>query len=886
LTFSAGLCKLYRMDQNVKGFQPVNIFVASSGELKEEREKFIEVVNSTNKVFEHLNLTVVRWETDLESGSYKKKKIQEAINPFLEKSHIVFVLVYSKIGEFTLEEYNVAIEKEKKVFLYFKQGFSPKNPGESKNHLEVLEFRNRIEKENRLLFRDYETIDQFKIFIREDLELYLKEEPPQPPSKMDDKIQKYLTPKPPKTIDLIGREEELKDIAHTLECTDRVLLVNGLGGVGKTELCKRYFWDHIDNYIHLAWVDVVGNIRESFVSAFNIKGIGFSEDDSMDERFEKIMDFLNGLDKHSLLVVDNIENHEDKDLDTIRALPFKVIANSRLNFEGFETHTLDFLSLEKCRDLFYTHYRGKRDDTHVDKIVDRCGQHTLSVELLARTAQNAALSIKSLYEKLETRGFNLNDVIGDKVHTFWHNEKERKRFFNHLLKIFDLSNVTKKELHILTNLSVLPPIYISISDFCEWMELKTKEDINSLVFKGWLKQEKEGFNIFMHQVIQEVIRYKTSPDVKKCKNLIQSLSDKLYCEPGENPITKKECVIFAEIILQNIDEKIEEISDLSYNLAEINRHMGSPGKALEYQLRALKIRKNVLEENDLGLPQSYSSLAIIYQDLGKLEKALEFQLKALKICEEVLDENHPDLAASYNNLALIYRDSGQPEKALEFQLKALKICEEVLDKNHPDLAGSYNNLSLIYQDLGQPEKALEFQLKALKIKEEVLDKNHPDLALSYNNLAEIYRTGGKLEKALEFQLKALKIKEEVLDKNHPDLALSYNNLDVIYSSLGQPEKALEFQLKALKIREEVLDKNHPDLAISYNNLALIYEDLKDYKSAVQYGKKAVAILQKVFPDGHPNLDVMKENLEGILEDLKREGEKEEEEGVPKVPKVS
>ena len=687
------------MEQNVKGYQTVNIFVASSGELKEEREKFIEVVNSINKVIKPLYLEVVRWETDLESGSYKKKKIQKAIDPLLEKSHIVFVLVYSKIGEFTLEEYNFAIEKEKKVFLYFKKGFSPQNIDETENYKKVLEFRNRVDKENETLYRDYKTIDQFKIFIREDLELYLKEEPPQPqlPSKKDDKIQKYLTPKPAKTIDLIGREEELNDIAHALEQSDRVLLVNGLGGVGKTELCKRYFWDHIDNYMHLAWVDVVGNIKESFVSAFNIKGFGFKEGDSMDERFEKIMDFLNGLDKHSLLVVDNIENPEDEDLDTIRALPFKVIANSRLNFEGFETHTLDFLSPKKCKDLFYTHYRGKRDDTYVDKIVERCGRHTLSVELLARTAQNAALSIKSLYEKLETRGFNLNDVIGDKVHTFWRNEKKRKRFFNHLLKIFDLSDVTKGELHILTNLSVLPPIYIPIVDFCEWMELKTKEDIHSLVFKGWLKQE--GFNIFMHQVIQEVIRYKTSPDAKKCKNLIASLATCLRLNPGDNPITKKEYVIFAETLLQYIDENDKDLATLSNNCSTIYLAMGSLENASVFQLRALRIRERLFDKNHLDLAESYNNLAEIYRTGGKPEKALEYQLKDVEISEEVLDKNHPSLATSYNNLALVYKDLKDYKSAVQYEKKAVAILQKVFPDGHPNLDVMRRNLDGILEYL-------------------------------------------------------------------------------------------------------------------------------------------------------------------------------------------
>jgi hypothetical protein len=302
--------------------------------------------------------------------------------------------------------------------------------------------------------------------------------------------------------------------------------------------------------------------------------------------------------------------------------------------------------------------------------VERCGSHTLSVELLARTAQNAALPIKSLYEKLKTTGFNLNDVIGDKVHTFWHKNKERKRFFNHLLKIFDLSDVTKGELHILTNLSVLPPIYISISDFCEWMELKTKEDINSLVFKGWLKQE--GFTIFMHQVIQEVIRYKTSPDAKKCKNLIVSLAVCLKLNPGDNPITKKEYVIFAETLLQHI------------------------------------------EKNDKGLATLSNNLSTIYQPMGNLEKALEFQLKALKIREDVSDKNHPDLATSYNNLALIYKDLKDYKSAVQYGEKAVAILQKVFPDGHPNPDAAIRNLEGILEYLKREGEKEEKEVPKVK----------------------------------------------------------------------------------------------------------------------------------------------------------------------------
>ncbi len=721
---------------------------------------------------------MIEWETDLASGSYQKDSIQAEINPLLEKSQIVMVIFYSKLGKFTLEEYHLAIEKGKKVFLYFKKGFSPTSPQENKIYNQVLEFRENIEKENKTFFKDYKIIDQFKNHINTDLCLYLKENY----SLSVLPSSKFLTAPPTKNVELLGREVELEDMAQWLERSHLVLLVNGLGGIGKTELCKCYFWDNANNYDYLAWVDVVGSIRDSFVNAFKVEAVGCCAEDTVDERFDKITVVLEGLDTRCLLVVDNIENENDADLERLRALPVKVIANSRLNIAGFRTHTLDFLSPDQCKRLFYTYYHGKRDNdanSYVEKIVERCGRHTLSVELLAKTAKNAAISVKDLYETLEQKGFNLNDVIGDEVHTFCHNEKKRKRFFEHLLTIFDLSGVTEEERSILANLCVLPPVFIPMADLKEWLGLENNRAINSLVTKGWLRKEGQGFGVFMHQVIQEVVRYKTAPDAALCKTLIDSLTTNLYLKPGENPLDKKKYIDFAETLLHYLVEKEKLLANLANNLSAIYQYMGSLKKALEFQSKVLKIFEQEPDKNHPALATSYSNFSLIYKDLGQPEKALKFQLKALKIRKQALNKNHPDLAGSYHNLADIYQDLGKIEKALEFQLKALGIREQMLDRNHPDLATSYNNLSLIYQDLGQPEKALEFQLKALGIREQVLDKNHPALATSYNNLALIYHDLKDYKSAAAYSEKAVAILQHLFPNGHPNLEKAKSNLEGI-----------------------------------------------------------------------------------------------------------
>jgi len=636
-----------------------------------------------------------------------------------------------------------------------------------------------------------------------------------------------LTPLPPRKIHLIGREKDLAALAEMLNKSERVVLVNGLGGIGKTEVCKSFFHTHYKQYEYAAWIDWISTLRESLVYALGGDKSTFiraAEKDTIDERFAKILARLRQTRETFLLVVDNIENPQDADLDALPALPgqVKVLVNSRSLIEGYEVRCLDYLSPAECRALFYEFYKGKADDEAVEKIVELCGYHTLTVELLAKTAHHAGMSIGSLYETLKKKGFNLNEVAGETVATVWHNEKEKRRFFDHLVKVFDISGVTKKELSLLVNMSVLPAVYIPMEWVRQWLQLKDNNAVTSLVEKGWLKRDEE-MRLYLHPVMQEVVKYRAKPDAKKCKVLIDSLTWKLHLEPGDNPILKKDYILYGESVV-----------------------------------RALAME---LAEKDKDLASLANNLSMIYQDIGQLDRALEFQLKTIGIKEKVFDKNHPSLATSYNNVSLIYQDIGQLDRALEFQLKTIEIFEAVLAKNHPSLATSYNNVSSIYKSMGQLDRALEFQLKANEIYEAVLDDHHPLRATSYNNLSLIYQDMGQLDRALEFQLKTIGIKEKVFDKNHPSLATSYNNVSQIYQDMGQLDRALEFQLKALAIREAVLAKNHPDLATSYNNVSSIYQAMGQLDRALEFQLKAVAILQFNFPNGHPNLDTAKRNLE-------------------------
>ena len=104
----------------------IKIFVASSKELNDEREKLAALANSLNTALMKLDINVimVEWE-NLDSSKGKEAK-QEEYNKELCTCDMCIVLYATKFGEFTKIEFDTAcreLETErslKKLYVYFK----------------------------------------------------------------------------------------------------------------------------------------------------------------------------------------------------------------------------------------------------------------------------------------------------------------------------------------------------------------------------------------------------------------------------------------------------------------------------------------------------------------------------------------------------------------------------------------------------------------------------------------------------------------------------------------------------------------------------------------------------------------------------------------------
>lgn len=227
------------------------------------------------------------------------------------------------------------------------------------------------------------------------INIYFSEQPPLP---------KSLTVYMPRTSmnEIVGRDAELDDLHQRLLDNRQVVLVNGMGGIGKTILAQVYVDHFWDEYCHIVWVSQLSeDLVNDFVNAAGLIGnlnIQSSGNDAK-EIYLSILNELNRItEKPNLLIIDNA----DASLaDWANYLPHQphwhILVTSRAKIEKFDLKELDFLSEDEAVELFLRHYtHNDIPKSDIKDLVHTVDRHTLTIEILAKTAQRQRTEITLL----------------------------------------------------------------------------------------------------------------------------------------------------------------------------------------------------------------------------------------------------------------------------------------------------------------------------------------------------------------------------------------------------------------------------------------------------------------------------------------------------------
>ena len=152
----------------------IKIFLASSGELSEERKEVKLFISDENKklVKKEIFIELVVWEELL--LSFRGVRIQDYFNEEMLKCDIVLALFFKKVGQFTKEEFDLAYEnlkegkKPKYLFVYFKSGEIPIDEVDEEI-LKINQLKKEIKKHDQI-YGSFNTIEDLQFKLKKQLD--------------------------------------------------------------------------------------------------------------------------------------------------------------------------------------------------------------------------------------------------------------------------------------------------------------------------------------------------------------------------------------------------------------------------------------------------------------------------------------------------------------------------------------------------------------------------------------------------------------------------------------------------------------------------------------------------------------------------------------------
>ena len=231
----------------------------------------------------------------------------------------------------------------------------------------------------------------------------------------------------------------------------------------------------------------------------------------------------------------------------------------------------------------------------------------------------------------------------------------------------------------------------------------------------------------------------------------------------------------------------------------------------------------------------WGTLGTAHYRLSQIDRAIGYHQQALVIQREIGDRGGE--GSALGNLGLAYAALGQVDQAIAHYQQALVISREIGDRGGEGSA--LGNLGVAYRRLGQVDQAIDHHQQALVIHREIGDRRGEGNSLAGLGLA--YSRLGQVDQAIDHHQQALVIHREIGDREGEGSDLG--NLGLAYARLGQVDQAIAHYQQALVIQREIGDRRGEGSDLG--NLGLAYADLGQVDQAIDYHQQALVISREI-----------------------------------------
>lgn len=617
----------------------------------------------------------------------------------------------------------------------------------------------------------------------------------------------------------VGRRSQLVEIQKKLDSGMKPVVLNGLGGIGKTELAIHFGHGYRANCKgHVFFTTFTGSFRETLISMYNsLRDKPEIEKPNPDQMFEAVRNTLNQCGSTDVLIVDNVDADQgclgdlmDDVYDLLEQMEIRLILTTRFDWDG--AIDVDILGNEDLYQIFHK-YSPNLVKGDMDSLITAVNGHTLTIDLMARMLNNHGIRPVTPQNLLDA--FAKNTVREEKyrkIAAHYKQSPKQAHIYEHLSAVFNVANLSPEAENVLQCATLLPVGGMESVMFADSIPAEWEDALVELSEHGWLTA-KNGL-LTIHPVIRLVCRTELAPTDENCGDFLNALWTQ-FDSTDYDP------------------QKYEQLADIFGQATYIIKPLNA--KWLNHCACLL----NTLAQ--------YNVIICIYQDFLPLFEAM----------------NAPPalLATAYSNVGVAYHHVGKFEKSVDFHTKALNLRTKLPDSDYLELAICYNNLGSACGQLKQYDVALKNLFKAVEIHKTRGSVESADCARCYGNIASVYFDQHKYHSALPYYLDALAILERMLQsENHLDLAIIFNNLGICYNQANKPDKALQHLMKSLAIQHTIHACDAALLAITFTNMGTAYNALDNLQESLVYQRRALEVFVDASMDDHPYVAGLKASI--------------------------
>ncbi|PVG02910.1 hypothetical protein CPB86DRAFT_859145 [Serendipita vermifera] len=313
--------------------------------------------------------------------------------------------------------------------------------------------------------------------------------------------------------------------------------------------------------------------------------------------------------------------------------------------------------------------------------------------------------------------------------------------------------------------------------------------------------------------------------------------------------------ILERYLVPHIDSLLstEETVPIAMNdLAEFASILGRMGRGKDTQRIWLGIYKKLTDmygSDDLNVANAALQLSGTYE--GELNRMEELMQQGVDIREKQLGKDHYDTLIGKGSLSGTYVRQGRYEKARELREEVLEAMKRTLGPTNLETLKCMGHLAWIHSWQGQYQKAEVLEVEVLAALREQLGDSHNETLEAMHNLGLTYFSQGKYYKAEEIQLQVYEERKEKLGSIHPQTLNAIRNLSLTYHALGMYAKAETIQVPAVKELRDESGETQATMAAK-EDLAVTYQWQGRFAEAEALQLQVLKGRQQQLGESHPD----------------------------------